>query len=136
VITRDGKVTVGNNHETVVQGNTKITNTGNFDLFSGGNNKYTAKGDQDFRTFNRQTSTADQPSKTRADVADTAAPISKLSVHNNPTTSTTNGWDRRYQGDLTTSIMKRVPMHEPWILHENQAPQFLTPENTDRERNE
>ena len=136
VITRDGKVTVGNNHETVVQGNTKITNTGNFDLFSGGNNKYTAKGDQDFRTFNRQTSTADQPSKSRADVADTAAPISKLSVHNNPTTSTTNGWDRRYQGDLTTSIMKRVPMHEPWILHENQAPQFLTPENTDRERNE
>jgi hypothetical protein len=26
-----------------------------------------------------------------------------------------------------------LPMHEPWLLHENMAPQLLTPEQTDRE---
>jgi hypothetical protein len=29
--------------------------------------------------------------------------------------------------------MKRVPMHEPWILHENQIPIAVTEEETDRE---
>jgi hypothetical protein len=29
--------------------------------------------------------------------------------------------------------MKRIPMHEPWSLHENQSPEQLTPPNTDRE---
>lgn len=29
--------------------------------------------------------------------------------------------------------MKRVPMHEPWALHENFTPAFLGPKETDRE---
>ena len=59
-----------------------------------------------------------------------------LETHDNPVTSSKEKWEgkNRYQKkDPLKSIMKRVPMHEPWLLHENQAPNLLTPDNTDRE---
>jgi hypothetical protein len=31
------------------------------------------------------------------------------------------------------SIMKRVPVHEEWTLHEDKARDFVTPDRTDRE---
>jgi len=68
-----------------------------------------------------------------ARIATPAVPIDPLNLHLNPSTSTTAGWDKRYQDGTVSSIMKRIPMHEPWILHENQAPQLLTPRDTDRE---
>jgi hypothetical protein len=61
----------------------------------------------------------------------------KLTTHDNPATSSKEKWEgkNRYQSKTPVkSIMKRIPMHEPWILHENQAPQLLTPTNTDREK--
>jgi hypothetical protein len=60
----------------------------------------------------------------------------KLTTHDNPVTSSKEKWEgkNRYQSKTPVkSIMKRIPMHEPWLLHENQAPQLLTPTNTDRE---
>jgi hypothetical protein len=59
-----------------------------------------------------------------------------IPTHDNPVTSSREKWEgkNRYQKkDPLKSIMKRVPMHEPWLLHENQAPNLLTPDNTDRE---
>jgi hypothetical protein len=60
----------------------------------------------------------------------------KLTTHDNPVTSSKEKWEgkNRYRSKTPVkSIMKRIPMHEPWILHENQAPQLLTPTDTDRE---
>jgi hypothetical protein len=60
-----------------------------------------------------------------------------LPRHDNPVTSSKEKWEgkNRYQSKTPVkSIMKRIPMHEPWILHENQAPTLLTPTNTDREK--
>ena len=64
-----------------------------------------------------------------------AEPVTPLSTHDNPVTSSTQPWAKnRYRVDEPLkSIMKRVPMHEPWVLHENQAPNILTPDNTDRD---
>lgn len=56
-----------------------------------------------------------------------------LSTHQNPKTSVNAGWKDKYQNGTISSIVKRVPMHEPWILHENLAPTLLTPSNTDRD---
>jgi hypothetical protein len=69
-----------------------------------------------------------------ADVADVAEQVIPLTTHANPATSTTADWaTTKYQSGTISSIMKRIPMHEPWLLHENQAPDQLTPDKTDRE---
>lgn len=135
LVGNDGKITVGNNYEQVIGNNTKITSAANFDLNSGGNNKYTAAGNTDIKSGGNHTETAARIDMNgpRAQTAETASPLAPIETHANPTTSTAAGWSNRYQSSSIESIMKRIPMHEPWTLHENQAPTFLTPDNTDRE---
>jgi len=53
-------------------------------------------------------------------------------LRDNLATSTAAGWDQRYQAGIVKSFMKRIPMHEPWALHEHRAPDLLTPDKTDR----
>lgn len=65
--------------------------------------------------------------------AATATEAPPLSVHQVPLTIPANWTTTQYQAGTLTSIMLRVPMHEPWTLHENQAPQQLTPSFTDRD---
>ena len=69
-----------------------------------------------------------------ATAASAVSPLDQLTVHKNPKVSQAAGWDKKYQAGIMQSIMKRIPMHEPWPLHENQAPNQLTPDNTDREK--
>ena len=73
----------------------------------------------------------------RASSADISDIIRPLQTHENPITDLNLDWaTKRYQvtDKKLRSIMKRIPMHEPWTLHDNQAPLQLTPENTDREK--
>jgi hypothetical protein len=65
-----------------------------------------------------------------AEISDFVKP---LDLHDNVLTASSSGWDKKYQAGKLTSLMKRIPMHEPWALHENQAPQLVTPTLTDRE---
>lgn len=65
-----------------------------------------------------------------AESAETAPP---LSTHDVVATAIGNWTEKRYQAGTLSTILKRVPMHEPWALHEHLAPQLLTPVNTDRE---
>jgi uncharacterized protein (DUF2345 family) len=118
--------------------NTRITTVKNLDLNSGGNNAYTAGGTTDIKSGGNHTETAAQiqmngPAAKAAAEAEIADKILKLSIHENPLTSVEAGWKKKYQDGVIESIIKRVPMHEPWILHENLAPDLLTPDNTDRE---
>jgi hypothetical protein len=68
-----------------------------------------------------------------AQTAEEAVQIAPLDLRENPVTSTTAGWEKKYQSGSLNSIMRRVPMHEPWLLHENFVPDLLTPDKTDRE---
>ena len=75
------------------------------------------------------------PAATSAALADPAQSITDLITHDNIFTNTVSNWNpTKYQQGAFNSIMKRIPMHEPWALHENQTPNFLQPSNTDRER--
>jgi uncharacterized protein (DUF2345 family) len=131
----NNKITIANEWEHVVGGNTKVTTSGNLDYFSGGNQLYTAGGNTDIKTGGNHTESASRidmnsfPAKT----ATQAQAINPLSTHANPSTSVEAGWSKKYQNGTIQSIMKRVPMHEPWLLHENMAPQFLAPKDTDRD---
>jgi hypothetical protein len=60
-------------------------------------------------------------------------PLKKIKTHENPKTNVSAGWSKLYQSGVVNSIMKRMPMHEPWLLHENQLPSIVSPTNTDRE---
>ena len=55
-------------------------------------------------------------------------------LHQNPSTDVTQEWiSTAFQGEPISSIMKRVPMHEPWPNHENNDPQAHKAVKTDRD---
>ncbi len=135
LVGNNGKITVGNNYEHFIGNDTKITTGNNLDMRTGSANKFTAGSTTDIKSGGNITQ-----SGARIDLnsfpAQTAAqcqPIEQLSMHPNVKTSFSAGWEKKYIDGTLQSIMKRVPMHEPWLQHENQAPNLQTPADTDRE---
>jgi hypothetical protein len=132
---RNNQITVGQNWEHVVGAASKITTAEGFDVSTGQDNKFSAAGSTHIASGGRhyETATRIDMNGPPARLATAATPIEQLSLHQNPVTNTAVGWNAKYQDGTVSSIMKRIPMHEPWILHENQAPQLLTPDQTDRD---
>ena len=128
------------------KGNTKVRTQGSYDLHTTGNNAWYAGGTTDLRSGQRYRETApriDMNSSNavarvataptiRAEVSDKIKP---LPLHENLVTDGNLVWSQSKYLDKKTlkSISKRIPMHEPWALHENFAPEFFSPTNTDRE---
>lgn len=144
---------VNGNLEFAVAGETLLTTTGNLNIKTTGVNKLTSGSTTDILsasdlrvtsggklsigsgTMVLQANTIDMNGPA-ADTAQTASSTQPLSLHQNLLTSSTAEWggNNRYQVKPNLdSIMKRVPMHEPWALHENFTPAFLGPKETDRE---
>ena len=69
-----------------------------------------------------------------AEAAGTATVPKALSTYELMVIDETLVWkDTQYKSESKlTSIIKRVPMHEPWPEHENLNPANFTPNNTDR----
>ena len=120
-----------------VAGNTRIEQFLNLDIKTGQRNSFTAGANTEILSTGQHIETASQihMNGPQARTADDANTIEDLITHANIVTNTAVGWNqnKRYQEGLIRSIMKRVPMHEPWALHENLAPGFFTPASTDRE---
>lgn len=137
-VTTDTKVLTGSNLDLKVGADNKITTVGNLDIRTGGNTKLTAGGNTDIKTGGNHTESATRidMNSSPAAIAEEAAEavvLEKLSLKQNIKTSTSTGWEKKYQDIPIESIMTRIPMHEPWALHENFAPDQLTPDKTDRE---
>lgn len=137
------RVTTKKNLDIITEENVKIKTIGNLDLNTDGNNAYTAGGTTDILSGGNHTETAPQihmngPTARTAEIAEEAEiadKIKQLPIFPYIITDGTLDWaEKKYFSDDTSqSIMLRVPMHEPWPLHENFAPQIVTPEFTDRE---
>jgi hypothetical protein len=112
----------------------KITTLKDFDLKTTRANKFTAGTTTDIKSSGNHTETAAQIHMNGPAAAEALA-AEELPLHENYKTSSAQPWaKKRYKEDESLmSIMKRVPMHEPWPLHENFAPQILTSTDTDRE---
>jgi hypothetical protein len=140
LVNNDAKLTVGANLDILVGTDTKISQTGNFEVNSNGDNRLTAGQDTSFGSGGNHKESAAQihmNSNLPAEAAVSATFVKPLTLNANPATSTIKSWaDARYQSGTVDSIMKRVPMHEPWLLHENQAPAQVTPDNTDRDNSD
>jgi uncharacterized protein (DUF2345 family) len=136
LIAADGKITVGANWDQKIGGTTKLASTGNINIVSAANNRFTSAASTHIAAVGelRESASTIHMNGVLADVGDVAEQVIPLTTHANPATSAAADWpSTKYQAGTISSIMKRIPMHEPWPLHENQAPQLLTPTNTDRD---
>lgn len=121
----------GANTEIVVGANGLITCKAGLDVATTGANKFTSSGATDIKAGGNITQSGSQI-HLNGPAAGQATAAAVLSTHENPITAVEAGWKSKYQNGVVSSIMKRVPMHEPWILHENLAPDKFTPSLTDR----
>jgi hypothetical protein len=125
----------GSDMRLVIGANGSITTTANLNVATGAANYFTAGGNTNILSGGTHFETAGAIHM-NGPAATPATPASPLNTHDNIVTSSKERWDgkNRYAvKEPLKSILKRVPMHEPWALHENQAPNFLTPDKTDRE---
>jgi len=122
-------------------GNVFITTTGSLDLYSEDNNKFTAAlGATDILSGSNHTETAsvihmNGPQAAEAVQGEVANIVTDLITHDNLVTNKDLTWSssKFIESYTLKSIMRRIPQHEPWLLHENQAPQSVAPDFTDRE---
>ena len=144
---------------TVVGGSTLITTAGDYDNNTAGAIKLMAGGDTDINVGGdmKMTSGGDAslgganitmtggainlngpaaPTAAEAIPATPATPPEALPIFENVVVDPVQAdWigDRYDPGSPLESIMKRIPMHEPWPGHENLDPLSVKPDITDRE---
>jgi hypothetical protein len=120
------------NTSIVIGANGQITTTTNLDIATGSSNKISAGTTTHIKSGGNFIATADQIHMNGIE-ATAAAPAAMMKVHDNPLTSSGNPWktDRYQSKKPIQSILKRIPMHEPWSMHENLDPTKVVPDKTD-----
>ena len=141
----DGKLQFKNTLNILSDQATRISATGELHLKSNsnvyhsaqGNNNFTAGGNTNIHSSGQHLETASQihmngpaASSTPATKADTPTALSTFKL---PNVDKSAGWSNGnfYKVDDLTSIMRRVPTHEPWPHHENIKESDFTPSATD-----
>jgi uncharacterized protein (DUF2345 family) len=135
LINADAKLTVGANLDILVGAKTKISTNNDLDIASGAETKISSTSDISLGSGAELKLNGTKINFNGPNNAETAAVadfVKPYDLRDNVATSTAAGWDKRYQAGIVKSFMKRIPMHEPWALHEHRAPDQLTPDKTDR----
>lgn len=155
VVDKKGKLIFKDTYDHTVTGVMKIKaadafhlNTGaanNFtaggatNIKSGGNNNFTTGATTNIKSGGQHIETASAihmngpGAASAADAAQAVAP-EKLPTFDLPNTDIAKGWkDKKFfkADKKVSSIMKRVPVHEPWEQHENLDSTAVTPDKTD-----
>ena len=128
VVTGNQLITTEGDLDINTSGTSKLFSDGDFNLKSSGNNNFTTDGNTNINSGGNHFEEASTihmngPSAESAAKATVATPPEALSTFVNPI-DTENG---------ITSIMLRIPTHEPWPHHENLDPISFKAEKTDRE---
>ena len=132
-----GRVFIESKHDTkiVIGANGYVTTTQNLNVGTGVANYFSAGGNTNILSGGVHYETA-STIHMNGPAATPATPATSLNLHENVRTSSEEKWEEKNRYSVKEplkSIIRRIPMHEPWALHENFAPEFLTPDNTDRE---
>lgn len=136
LVNSDAKITIGADYNLLVGATTKISSYKDFNVSTNGDNNLTAGADTNIGSKGKHVETAasiNMNNDVNAAPAEVADFVKPLELHDNTLTSVSSGWDKKYQGGKLTSIMKRIPMHEPWLQQENVLPTASKPSSTDRE---
>lgn len=129
------KTTTGGSTDVIINGDIKITHNGSFDHTVTGDRKVTTGGTHHINSSGQHIETASQihmngPTAATAaaaaggDDAEAAVLPEVLKTHSVPDEE---------GSELTQSIMRRIPTHEPWPHHENLDPAKFKPDQTDRD---
>ena len=143
IVTNDSITAVNGNLELVVSKDQKIKVGVSSHLTAGNSVFSTAGNESHFLSTNKHVeyaarieikcdpATAAQSPST----AEAAKPAEKMKLHEIDIVDASLKYkDTRYQADETIqSIMKRIPMHEPWYQHENVDPLEFKFDKTDRD---
>ena len=132
----DAKLTVGNNLDILVGAKTKVSTNNSLDIASGAETKISSVSDINMGTaadlkINGKNIYFNGP--VNAETATAADFVAPYDLRDNIATSVAAGWSQKYNAGIVKSFMKRIPMHEPWALHEHLSPSLFTPDKTDRE---
>ena len=125
----------GGDTEIIIGANGNITTTGNMNIGTGIANYISAIGNTNILSGGSHFETA-STIHMNGIPATPATPALSLGLHDNIVVDNAAvEWkSTRYQSEEPLqSIMKRVPMHEPWSGHENLDPLSVKPDITDRE---
>lgn len=122
--------TVGN-VDALYDGNFTNTVGGNFDLNIGGHNFQTSGSNMEINAANTTISGGNiNFNGPTASTADSASAASEAEL---PKELKTHSVPDEEGSELTQSIMRRIPTHEPWPHHENLDPVKFKPDQTDRD---
>lgn len=136
LVNADAKLTVGSDLDILVGAKTKISTNNDLDIASGAETKISSTADINMGSGAQVKVNGTKIYMNGPVNAETAAAadfVRPYDLRDNTATSTAVGWKDRYQAGIVKSFMKRIPMHEPWALHECNAPDQLTPDKTDRD---
>jgi hypothetical protein len=122
--------TVGN-VDALYDGNFTNTVGGNFDLNISGHNFQTSGGNMEINAAN--TTISGGNINFNGPTASTAGTASAASEAELPKELKTHSVPDEEGSELTQSIMRRIPTHEPWPHHENLNPVKFKPDQTDRD---
>lgn len=136
--TGNNKLSAGGTSDIKSGGDLKIGTGGGLHIKSGGASTWTGGGQVSIGgsaiVMSGGSINLNGPAAPAAADAVEASAAKALPLRKNIVTDGTEDWAKtKYQKGTLESIMKRIPMHEPWALHENMAPSFVGPGSTDRE---
>lgn len=135
VVGQDGLLSYGNNLNQTTGENCNLSVGAAFNLSSKGSNNLTASASTNIQSSGNHYETASNiyMNGPAAQTATGAASPSALPLFALPNRATSAGWadGSYYKTSPLTSIMQRVPTHEPWDQHENLDPSLFSSYKTD-----
>jgi len=131
---RNAKWSVGGTLDIYSKDSLKITTESTTDILSGRNVKITGGPRIDLNPGSPASQAALATKSTVARKSELARAIENLKMYVLPKVNDSKEWKQRYKDDDIVSITKRIPMHEPWLHHENFAPDFFDKKELDREK--
>jgi len=135
-VTGDGKVRFDGAYSEFVRGAYKVTSSGSMDLYSletlalSANSNVNLMGAQGINLAAPKIK-SNSGGATAPNGATDAFNATLLKEFVIPSTDGSLSWSSRYDSGSKTSIMQRVPMHEPWSQHESSSPALFAKEKTD-----
>jgi hypothetical protein len=126
------------NYNLIIGADGKIATVGNYNVNTGGNNRFSAAGNTDIKSVGNHNEEAAEihmngPSPEIAEqpfFLNTHTLPKEVPIESAEGTETSAETEEELS---LTSIMRRMPMHEPWPHHENLDPLEFLPEKTDRD---
>ena len=137
-IGKDLKLSVGNNLNVLIDHNMLATAGAGIDISAEGDVKLSTAGTHHFGASGNIIATGAKihlngPSAAAAASAELASLPPQLPTFSLPNRNIVNGWGNGvfYKANPISSIMQRVPTHEPWDQHENIDPTIFSSTSTD-----